>query len=898
MSAPSRNSAAVIICGILATLALQQPIHAAEATATYTYDDAGRLRNATLNSTTTSVVTYDYDAAGNRTAVVAGTSPQVPPAITVPSTSTGSYSVFWTASTGTVTAYQLYEANNASFNSETLAYSGTGTTVPLSKTTGTFYYRVRACDGALCSGFRTGSNPVALAPGAPSSITVPAGTTSGSYTVSWGAASGTLTAYQLYEATNASFTGESLAYSGTNASATLSRGNGTYYYRIRACNLTACSSFVTGANPTAVTLPPAAPASITVPSTSTGSHTVSWGASSGLVTAYQLYRATASNFSGETQVYSGTNTSAPLTTGNGTFYYRVRACNVTACSSFVAGANSIVVTVPPGPPASITVPASSLTGSYSVTWGAATGTLTAYNLYEATAANFSNEQLIYNGTNTSMARSKGNGTYYYRVRACNVAACSSFVAGANATVVTLPPSTPATISVPASSITGSYSVSWAVSSGTVTAYQLYEATNSGFSGETVVYTGTTPAASFSSKGNGTYYYRVRACNVTACSAVIAGGNPTAVTLPPAVPGATSVVSAYNNTGSYTVSWGASSSGIVTAYELLESVLFGSETPIYTGTATSFAVSGRGEATRSYRVRACNGPGCSAYTATQGNGAVVIVDTTAPTAPGSLSKLGATASMSWTGGSSDSGSGREGWNVYRNGVQISTVTVQGYTDPSPPSNTTLNYTVRTVDRAGNVSAPSNAITWYIDTVPPTTPGNLQVTTLTASQVSLSWSASSDSAGIAYYRVERSPGAGNTEFGTTFNDVTVASSTTYTFSVYAVDGNGVDSSPASVTVTTPGGVPGVPSLSGWVQNTTGDYTISWGAASGSPAYYILEEGNGGSWGPYPAINAPTTSKAFTNKPSGDYQYRVKACSSGGACSGYSGTRTVTVCDGPCL
>ncbi len=33
---------------------------------------------------------------------------------------------------------------------------------------------------------------------------------------------------------------------------------------------------------------------------------------------------------------------------------------------------------PPGIPASITVPASSTTGSYTVSWGAASGTLTAY----------------------------------------------------------------------------------------------------------------------------------------------------------------------------------------------------------------------------------------------------------------------------------------------------------------------------------------------------------------------------------------------------------------------------------------------------------------------------------------------------------------------------------------
>ena len=46
--------------------------------------------------------------------------------------------------------------------------------------------------------------------GVPATITVPSSSTSGSYTISWGAASGTVTAYQLYESTNSSFSGQQL----------------------------------------------------------------------------------------------------------------------------------------------------------------------------------------------------------------------------------------------------------------------------------------------------------------------------------------------------------------------------------------------------------------------------------------------------------------------------------------------------------------------------------------------------------------------------------------------------------------------------------------------------------------------------------------------------------------
>lgn len=100
-------------------------------------------------------------------------------------------------------------------------------------------------------------------PGVPASITVPSGSTSGSYTISWGAAAGAVTSYQLYEATSTSFSGQQLVHAGAGRSAAISgRGNGTYYYRVRACFDTECSAYRTGSNGVTVTL--AAPPGIQV----------------------------------------------------------------------------------------------------------------------------------------------------------------------------------------------------------------------------------------------------------------------------------------------------------------------------------------------------------------------------------------------------------------------------------------------------------------------------------------------------------------------------------------------------------------------------------------------------------------------------------------------------------
>lgn len=164
----------------------------------------------------------------------------------------------------------------------------------------------------------------------------------------------------------------------------------------------------------------------------------------------------------------------------------------------------VTTTLSPGAPSSITVPAGSATGKYTVSWGDAPGDVTAYELYEATSSNFSNEVLVHNGTGKSkLISGKSDGAYYYRVRACNGDACGAYRLGSNPTSVLLA-GIPSSITVPSSSTTGSYSISWGATNGTATAYRLYEATNSSFSGQTLVYNGAGTSKALSGRGQGTY----------------------------------------------------------------------------------------------------------------------------------------------------------------------------------------------------------------------------------------------------------------------------------------------------------------------------------------------------------------------------------------------------------
>jgi hypothetical protein len=181
-----------------------------------------------------------------------------------------------------------------------------------------------------------------------------------------------------------------------------------------------------------------------------------------------------------------------------------------------------------------------------------------------------------------------------------------------------------------------------------------------------------------------------------------------------------------------------------------------------------------------------------------------------TVPGQPTGLTATAgvqqvSLSWTA-PADGGSPILEYKIYRSTtsgteVQISTtpptVTTTSYTDTGLTAGQQYFYKVLAVNAigpgplSGEASATASAPP---DTTPPTDPTALQASAVSASQINLSWTASSDASGIALYRIERCQGVncGNfTEIGTvpgtqtTFPNTSLTASTSYTYRVRAED-----------------------------------------------------------------------------------------------------------------
>ena len=167
----------------------------------------------------------------------------------------------------------------------------------------------------------------------------------------------------------------------------------------------------------------------------------------------------------------------------------------------------------------LVVPSSSTSGNYSVSWGSVDGA-TGYELAEEAGGIWG--PYIDVGLNTVVSiTGKTAGAYRYKVRAYNPANPGPDVTAGPCNVI--PPNPPATITVPASSSSGNFTVNWA-SSVDATSYDLQEDTDPLFSAPSTIYTGAGLSFPVTGKTEGDYYYRVRANGVGGSSAWTEGAN--------------------------------------------------------------------------------------------------------------------------------------------------------------------------------------------------------------------------------------------------------------------------------------------------------------------------------------------------------------------------------------
>lgn len=178
------------------------------------------------------------------------------------------------------------------------------------------------------------------------------------------------------------------------------------------------------------------------------------------------------------------------------------------------------------------------------------------------------------------------------------------------------------------------------------------------------------------------------------------------------------------------------------------------------------------------------------------------DTTAPNNVTNLGTSNITATsltLTWTASNSTDVSGYE---VYRGTTLLTTTTSTTYNASGLTASTAYTFTVKAKDGAGNVAsgASVNATTSaVVDTTPPSNVTNLIANNITATTLTLSWTASS-SGDVAGYEVYNGTTLLSTVAVTSYNVTGLTAETAYTFNVKAKDGAGNVASGASVNATT--------------------------------------------------------------------------------------------------
>jgi outer membrane protein assembly factor BamB len=191
----------------------------------------------------------------------------------------------------------------------------------------------------------------------------------------------------------------------------------------------------------------------------------------------------------------------------------------------------------------------------------------------------------------------------------------------------------------------------------------------------------------------------------------------------------------------------------------------------------------------------------------------ILDTTPPSTPTGAVATAISSSqinVKWNP-STDTGGGIARYRIYRGLNQIAVVTGTSYSETGLTPLTLYKYKISAVDMNENESTVSFEVkattlsSGSSDTTPPAVPTGLVASAASTSQINLSWSPVSD-ADLAGYKVYRGTTVVGTVTGTTYSDVGLTPSTTYTYKVAAFDANNnLSAQSASASAMTHGNVP---------------------------------------------------------------------------------------------
>jgi len=440
-------------------------------------------------------------------------------------------------------------------------------------------------------------------------------------------------------------------------------------------------------------------------------------------------------------------------------------------------------------------------------------------------------------------------TYSYTVRAFDGAGNASWQSLAvtvttPAVLDTVAPTSPSALTATAVS-SSQVNLSWtsATDNVAVTGYRIFR------DGALLVTFGT--ATTFQDKGVTvlvTYVYTVRAVdaagNVSSPSPAASATPQNGLdTVPPTTP--TGIAGSAISPSQINLSWLPSTDNVAVAgYRVYRNGAF-----VVSVSTTTYQDTGLTPSTvYSYNVDAVDASGnVSGLSAGTSVTTLTTPDTTPPSTPTGLMANAVSASqinLSWSDATDNFAV--TAYRVYRSGVLIATLgNVTMFQDIGLAQATTYTYRVRALDAAGNVSgqsAPASATTQAIpDTTAPSTPTGVSASTVSASRINVSWSASTDNVAVTGYRVYQNGvyllSVGNV---TSYQSSGLAASTTYTYRIDAIDAAGnASGTSAPASATTLGPDTATLAWDAVIHPNLGGYRVYYGTA---PGVYIQPPGSG--------------------------------------------------------
>ncbi len=833
--------------------------------ATYNvYRGATLLGNTSSTSFTDNALgtdgTYTYtvtslDGVGNESGPSTGrsvtydtTPPAAPAQPSAASPTRAKPSLSWSSVTG-ASSYNVYRGPTFLGNT-----SGTTFTDNALSTDGSYDYTVTSLDGV---GNESASSPVRTVvydttpPPAPAQPAA-SSPTKAKPALSWTAVTGADT-YNVYR--GATLLGNTAGTSFTDSALST---DGSYDYTVTALD-TAGNESAPSPVETVVydTTPPPAPAQPSASSPTRFKPALSWGTVTGAAT-YNVYRG--ATLIGNT---AGTTFTDSTLSGDGTYTYTVTSLDGLGNESGPSTGRS--VTYDTTPPAAPTQPsaASPTKAKPSLSWSSVTGAAS-YNVYRG--ATFLGNTSVTSFTDSALGT---DGSYDYIVTSLDGVGNESAASPVRTVVYdTTPPPAPAQPT--ASSPTNAKpSLSWSSVTGAAT-YNVYR-------GATLL--GNTSGTTFTDSAlssDGSYNYTVTSLdglgNESAPSLV-----RTVVydTTPPAAP--SQPTAAVSPTKAKPVlNWSAV--GGASTYNVYRGATFLGNTSGTTFTDSALSTDGSYD----YTVTSLDGLGNESAASPA---RTVIYDTTAPAAPtqpAAATPTNAKPALSWT-----AVSGADTYNVYRGATLLGNTSSTSFTDTALSTDGSYDYTVTSLDTAGNESVPSQARTVVYDTTAPGAPDQpAAAASPTNAKPSLTWTAVP---GATSYNVSRSGTPVANVATPSFTDSALASDGSYSYTVTALDAatNESPPSPARSVVydttapTQPTGLDGLP--------TSNNPVLSWNASSdlnGVTSYNVYR--NGTLLG-----SAASTTYTDTSVPSdGTWTYTVKALDAAGNISTASSAKAIVV------